>query len=530
MSQNEAHQGLLSQEWNEEKFTGGRFSIIGNKLRGVSIKNVLMAILAFLAPEVFQRRGMGNTKRPGPTAWLDGLRGVAALSVATMHMSVYTHTNLELCYGAGVGWQRWNTSLAAWPIFRLPFTGGHFAVILFFTISGYVVPRRLISLLNEGRKDDFVEAINAAMVRRPGRLYIPVLFMSLVLPTFLHITGIPVVFPTIQSNMFLELWAWWKDQMKFLYYYRGGFLFTYYNPHTWTIPVELRGSMNIFVFLFAVHQCSTRWRVLLCLGMTLYLAVGASGAWYAAFFAGMFTSELDLIATNGLQVSLPWDGLVAWFAKRKRAKLIVMHIILYIGLYLASQPSSDTEERSAVYDECGAWKYLNKVIPDSYKEGNTTYRWFWLFWGAWLILFSVGQISWVKWIFETGPAQCECTNTTVHGMELTIADLGRHSFALYLVHGPIIAIFSDRLFYLTGMKLASNEMDIEKFGHLQNKWKDASWWPLPEGGPYALEPNFLFCVACSLVVMLYVAELGTKMFDVPGVKISRWMWAKLKAL
>ena len=32
------------------------------------------------------------------------------------------------------------------------------------------------------------------------------------------------------------------------------------------------------------------------------------------------------------------------------------------------------------------------------------------------------------------------------------SDLGRHSFALYLMHGPMIGILSERLFYLTGVK------------------------------------------------------------------------------
>lgn len=98
------------------------------------------------------------------------------------------------------------------------------------------------------------------------------------------------------------------------------------------------------------------------------------------------------------------------------------------------------------------------------------------------------------------------------------------------MHGPIIGLWSDRLFYLAGVKSPTNDDDIVRFGHLTNKWKDASWWFLPEGGPYALEPNFIFCVALSLPVMLYVAECGTRMFDIPGVKVSRWMWTKMKSL
>ncbi|GIZ46059.1 hypothetical protein CKM354_000919900 [Cercospora kikuchii] len=506
----EHSQGLLTGEFQEKSSATGRFSAI----RNISWSALLHSIGHALKPEIFERRALSAAqKRPGTTAWLDGLRGVAALSVCTMHLCVYTHTNLELCYGAGIWWQKWNTSIAAWPIFRLPFTGGHFAVILFFTISGYVVPRRLISLLHEGKQAEFVEAINAAVVRRPGRLFLPVAFSTLFLAFFWHITGIVTAFPQRQSNIFTEVWAWFLDQMKFWYYYRTGFLFTYYNAHTWTIPVELRGSMNIFLWLFAVHQVRTKWRILMTVGILAHF-IYASGAWYAAFFAGMLTSELDMIYTNGIPVSLPWDPIVNFFRKREMIKQGVLHVMLFVGLWLASQPSSDMHSRDEVMD-CGAWNYLNKLIPDPYNDGNnTTYRWFWLFWAAWIILVTVGQIGWVKWLFETGPAQY----------------LGRHSFALYLVHGPIIGLYSDRLFYLTGVKIPSSDDDIKRFGHLTNKWKDSSWWILPEGGPYALEPSFIFCVLMSLPVMLYVAECGTRMFDIPGVKISRWMWTKMKSL
>ncbi|KAM3421356.1 hypothetical protein BST61_g1753 [Cercospora zeina] len=505
----EHSQGLLTGEFQEKPSTGRLAAI-----RNVSWSALLHAIGHSLKPEIFERRALSAAqKRPGTTAWLDGLRGVAALSVCTMHLCVYTHTNLELCYGAGVGWQQWNTSIAAWPIFRLPFTGGHFAVILFFTISGYVVPRRLISLLHEGKQAEFVEAINAAVVRRAGRLFLPVAFSTLFLAFFWHITGIVTAFPERQSNIFTEVWAWFRDQLKFWYYYRTGFLFTYYNAHTWTIPVELRGSMNIFLWLFAVHQVRTKWRILLTVGILAHF-IYTSGAWYAAFFAGMLTSELDLISTNGVQVSLPWDPILNFFRRRDMIKQILLHVMLFIGLWLASQPSSDMHPREEVMD-CGAWNYLNKLIPDPYDDGSSsTYRWFWLFWAAWIILITVSQIGWVKWLFETGPAQY----------------LGRHSFALYLVHGPIIALYSDRLFYLTGVKIPSSDDDIKRFGHLTNKWKDSSWWFLPEGGYYSLEPSFIFCVLMSLPVMLYVAECGTRMFDIPGVKISRWMWTKMKSL
>lgn len=45
-----------------------------------------------------------------------------------------------------------------------------------------------------------------------------------------------------------------------------------------------------------------------------------------------------------------------------------------------------------------------------------------------------------------------------------------------------------------------------------------------------MEPNFLVCVAISIPIFLYVAEVGTRLFDDPSVKISRWAWQKWKTL
>ncbi|KAJ4415138.1 hypothetical protein N0V82_007508 [Gnomoniopsis sp. IMI 355080] len=131
-------------------------------------------------PELLSRRKRytgsalltGHESRP-TTAWLDGLRGWAALSVCVFHVTVEPqwHVGIESCYRAPLPGGGSNTTLAAWPIIRLLWSGGHFAVLVFYTISGYVLPRRLISLLHEGRQTDFVASLHAAVCRRPSAMY-----------------------------------------------------------------------------------------------------------------------------------------------------------------------------------------------------------------------------------------------------------------------------------------------------------------------------------------------------------------------
>jgi len=89
----------------------------------------------------------------------------------------------------------------------------------------------------------------------------------------------------------------------------------------------------------------------------------------------------------------------------------------------------------------------------------------------------------------------------------------------------MMGLLSSRLFYLTGVQ--KPEMG-GRFGMMAGRWSGERWWPLPDVGLYGLEPNFMFCAVTSILVFLYIAEIGTKMFDTPSVRISRCVWMKLK--
>ena len=389
------------------------FVNIRNGLKGLSAGKLASSTLDTLKPEFLQRRKPAGRRPLSSTAWLDGLRGWAALGVCFVHLTVYTHPKIELCYGAEIEPGVYNKTPAALPFIRILFTGGHLAVMIFFIMSGYVLTRRMISLLHEGRREDFVSAVHSAICRRPLRLYLPVVWSTLALVFIWHVFGIATPWPDRQPTIFSELVTWCKDIMKFSFFYRNGFLFTYYNIHTWTIPVELRGSMFIFVWLFALHQFTNRLRILLTFAMTIYLAVGCAGAWYAAFFAGMLTAELDLLAAedNAIQIKLPWNGFLKALKRRPKILATLLHAMLFCGLFLGSEPSGDYIEKEEILGSCPGWKTLSKMIPAAYNasyrgEWESTHRWFWLFWASWMLLVSIKGIRWVRSIFESRFSQC----------------------------------------------------------------------------------------------------------------------------
>jgi len=272
-------------------------------------------------------------------------------------------------------------------------------------------------------------------------------------------------------------------------------------------------------------------RLMATAGLMWYLVFGAPAAMYATFFAGMVTAELDLLSSGNSSASndgekLPHSSssmlgsgigsrIVEALTPGKKRKALVLHLMLAACLWLASIPASDGMGKVEVLSVCPGWMPLGNIVPHNYNDGTPqTYRWFWLFWAAWGTLIAVKELPWLRSIFETPPMQY----------------LGRHSFALYLIHGPMIGLLSERLFILTGVKAPEGESGEEKFGHLTDRWINSPIWPFggKEGWPKGLEPNFWFCVVISLPVFLYVAEVGTRTFDTPSVKIARWVDGKMR--
>ncbi|SMQ56073.1 unnamed protein product [Zymoseptoria tritici ST99CH_3D7] len=507
--------GLLGQRPTpDQRGNGGVLENTIATIRSLTLRDVLQAVLYALTPEILQRSKNHSHRRNETTAYLDGLRGVAALVVCMHHITIYAHKGLELCYGHPIFFGEWNNKFAVLPFVRNIFTGGHYSVMLFFIISGYVVPRRLITYLHAGRNADFIEAVNSAMFRRPGRLFFPCMGVTLTLAILWHVTPLTYAFRELESNIFTELWAWIIDNGSFVYFFRTGMLFSTYNFTTWTIPVEMRGSMFMFCWLFAFHQCTTRVRILATAMLIFSLEYLTDGGIYAAFFAGMLTAELDMLAESDHQVSLPWDGIASWWRRNRAIRQVILHAFLVAGLFLGGQPSEDGHTVPELMDQCFGWSHLQHMIPAQYKKKDIAFRWFWLFWAAWMTMIAVKEIRWLRRLFETNIAQY----------------LGRHSFALYLVHAQVIGSFTIRLYYLTGFKSPADFDSVKYHEHLYKGLINKPWWPLPEGGPYGLEPNFLFCVVLSLMVMFYFAEIVTKLYDAPGNRLSNWLYKKVRSM
>lgn len=424
-----------------------------------------------------------------PTAFLDGLRGLAALGVLIQHYVGRFDGNVhEHGFGENGNW-----FFASLPVLRLVLTGGNPAVPIFFVLSGYVLSRSPLTRLRDGKRDTCIKGLISATIRRPFRLYIPVMVITFCISILMHAPwGLApaMVYAQPMDNVFVEVGSWFVEFVKYFnpFQVHTNLVFFKYSLVAWTIPIELKGSILVYaltgcIALVDLPHAATI--ALLSLSTAILLQVGK---WtMACFIAGLLLSYIDVNSMDK-----PLLGLTA------RAQSRVQHAILITALYLISQPaysglpsfSSDTP----------GWHYLSSLIPVAYTAPE--YYRYWTSWGALFFIYATLRLPWLQRFLNTRPPQY----------------LGRVSFMLYLVHIPIVMNYGDRVGKMFGL------------GYL-NTLPGESWWnnrlPVPDIGPRGFSLRFLLSLTLVLPVCLKVAEWATKLLDEPSVRMGKKLTKRL---
>lgn len=145
---------------------------------------LLLRLGVFLIPSFLQGRHAREQIRPAhlsPTAYLDGMRGLAALVVFFCH---YFYQAFIIAEGWGAG--ETNYHLLKLPFIRL-FYQGPPAVCLFFVISGYALSYRPLKLVRSRAPADLATAISSLVFRRGIRLYLPTAISTLLIVCLLRV-------------------------------------------------------------------------------------------------------------------------------------------------------------------------------------------------------------------------------------------------------------------------------------------------------------------------------------------------------
>jgi peptidoglycan/LPS O-acetylase OafA/YrhL len=425
------------------------------------------------------------------TAYLDGLRGFAALLVFSLHHQVWGHSSTggEFILENAFGWNG-TYRFVCFPGVRILFSGGHLAVAIFFVISGYVLSVKPLTMLQAGDTTRMSENLGSALFRRWLRLYIPVAGTTFAWMTSWHLfdirSGNPIA-EQPESTYLGEIWKWYCNFKNYSFVFDGEPT-NLYNDHTWSIPKEFRGSIVVYTSLLAFAACSRNSR-LLCELVLLYYFVYIVDGWYCALFvAGMLLCDLDLLASRGQLPQKLYD--------LKKHKTRIAYLAFAIALYLGGVPSI-TEDLKHLRESPG-WYYLSFLKPQAFWD----FRWFFRFWAAIFIVASAPHIAWLKGFFETSFCQY----------------LGRVSFGFYLVHGPVLWTLGDRLYAASGRI---------REGHIGIIPDWINLMPLPGVGPFGLEINYLVPQFISLAFTLWLAEIVTRCLDKPSLYISQSLYRKV---
>ncbi|CAG8952579.1 hypothetical protein HYFRA_00009685 [Hymenoscyphus fraxineus] len=471
---------ILDEEmWGGEK----------NQPRSSYLRSAVKGFIDVIRPAILVK---GPRKQLMSTSYLDGLRGWAAFMVYWQHHQLWPRTLIfaDQNFENGFGYQD-RYYFGAFPGIRLFFSGGHFAVAIFFVISGYVLSAKPIKLMYAGEHEKLGQNLSSALFRRWIRLHIPVMGTTFAYMTSWHLFGIWTVTPAHERTFRDELWKWYCEMKNFTFVFRtGGESWLTYNFHAWSIPVEFRGSIIVYTALLAFSRCTRNARLWCQAGLMFYFMYIVDGWFGTMFVSGMFLCELDFLATQ--------NNLPNWISNLSKYRVKGSYVLFFCAVYLGGCPSHGSDIQ--IIRDSPGWYWLSWFHP----QANMDPKWLFLWTGAFMMMVAIPNLKWLKGFFETRFCQY----------------LGHISFALYLTHGPVLWLLGDRLYTATGWHREANLIHTPY-------WVDA--FPLSKAGPLGFDMAFWVPQIILLPFTLWMAEIVTKVFDEPSVKIAQWCYRKTLA-
>jgi len=448
----------------------------------------------FLLPSFLARKGRPDEPLRS-TAFLDGLRGIAAFAVYIHHMTY-------LIFEEDQAWTaEHNHNWFRMPILKL-IIAGPAAVLVFFVVSGYSLSLKPVQQMRNGERNAALLTLQSALFRRPLRLYLPIIASTFLVALCVNIGAFDftrpfhddkIVFKHMLEQTFHRpaggmlsgesgsLPHWLKEIIwlcitPIRHWSDGGFHFSY-DPHLWTLPIEFFASITLFVTMIALAGVRTRMRLLI---LSVLLVLSVVYDWWAMtlFWAGWMLVEVNssivgpkllpmpLSNHQQLGVSTTYPRLASVWQKVR----VPFHVLNFIcALYLLSAPEYWCNAEPFHMALCLAVN-PKVVIP-------------WRFWaslGAIQLVAGVSNAPFLARIFTTRP----------------INYLGKLSFALYLVHGLVNHLFGVVVFWCT-FTLIGQETTT------------------------AFRCAYLMGLALNTVMVIWVADIFMRLVDEPSVKLAR---------
>ena len=371
-------------------------------------------------------------------------------------------------------------------------------VCVFFVVSGYALSLKPLRLIHQREWGGFARTLASLTFRRAVRLFLPTAISTGLVVVAVRLGWYEWTRGFVADGRYMrnvqethwgrmnstgeQVGAWAGGMVRFVHVWDweafGGL--TEVDVHLWTIPVEFRCSMMVFLTLVGTARLRRAWRGVVVGGLVLYAFV--SQRWeMVLFYAGMVLAEVDVArGALGSAVALPAPGLMSGEtsragspsppARRRTSRRAMWNALSVVGLYFMSQP----DEKGAVTP---GWVFLTSLIP---KWWNEEHR-YWQSIGAVLFVWAVGRSPGWQRFFNLGVVQY----------------FGRISYALYLMHGPV----------------------MHTVGYVIERWA----WGVTGIEGRAFVRGFALATVFVVPIVIWVSDVFWRAVDAPVVRFARWL-------
>ncbi|KAK3323937.1 acyltransferase 3 [Cercophora scortea] len=491
-----------------------------------------------------------SDKPLSPTAYLDGLRGVAALTVYIFHFNYLWFPVLRNGYGST------DSDHLIWqlPVLRV-LHSGRASVTVFFVISGYVLSLRTLTIIYSGQPEKVLDALAGSVFRRPFRLYLPIVVstgIAAVLTRFNNVF-IPNIgggdIPPVQPTSSQQFWHWLEVTTKTINPFRSltgrqNLWGNDYNGHLWTIPFEFKGSLLVFFLLLAFSR-SRRFVSLVGVSIAAYWQMVSGDFDQTLFCTGLLLAELSLVlppAIFGLKLLSPAGRRSAYILQHALTIALFITSLLWLSYPESHGPSSP------------GFRTISTLVPAFYAGNEERIQQFWI---------SVGAITLVVALMYS-PAVSSRRRSDAPAVTLNLDEeqpphpspatissrnpppshagepllqrlftnafaqyLGQISYSLYLWHGSINHIVGMRYLHPAWAAFQTGESGAK--GLAESGFEAAAAAVLD-----TIRREYIWKWAWAMVVntfiLFWVSDVFHRAVDVPAVRVTRTIqrWALVR--
>jgi peptidoglycan/LPS O-acetylase OafA/YrhL len=435
----------------------------------------LWRAIIFVLPS-FLVRGSSDLRkdqaRNFPTVYLDGLRGLFSFLVYVRHFLLPWERSLDTGYAQQGSGSDSNRHLVKLPFIRLVYSGP--TILIFFLVSGFVLAYKPLKLIRKGDYNALIRAMVSSVFRRALRLFLPpvtstfwvaiAVYFGLYKTRYEMMPGVMPRHPERFDSILLQLKDWGRFVLADLTHpWSWKSPKSEYDTHLWTIPIQFRSSMIVFLILIGLARTSSRSRMILIL--TLWLYSIQQGRWeLVSFLAGIFLAERSIEKLEGGRDSMlpthtpgvsPTSRMLAGFCKK-----LFWRVLFMLGFYVCSFPR---QKEAGPLTPGFVWM---STLTTSYRM--------WCSFGTTMIVWAMISDSLLQGFFKSS----------------VLRYMAKISFSLYLVHGPVLHLFGYS-FVPTFMSLIGGN----------------------ENGRYQL--GVLLAFIALTPVMLWIADVFWRLVDQP---------------